>query len=207
MGANGVLMPGSVHSKKSVRFGRTGIGLALSRLYLRRGKILIVLVLVGMSVTNSGQQSLSSNRIDEIREILRSRIEQADYPPHITVGEEIIHASVDLQRFYEDRLFQPAWVRADGHLPAAEALLQTIRDAVREGLRPDDYHLAMAEALLGRLRANDRPQRASLLAVVVQRVWECRRGVFSPRREAVKRVQHAIGRSRSQVNALGMPSN
>ncbi len=109
------------------------------------GEILIVLALVGIPGSNLGQLDLSLDPTKKIREILRTRIEQIDYPPHITVGEEVIHALVDLQLFYERRLFQPAWVDADGHLPAAEALVRALREAVREGLRPADYHLGKAE--------------------------------------------------------------
>ncbi len=54
---------------------------------------------------------------DQLREILRNRIEVAGIPARITVGEEPIHASVTLLRFYEGRSYQPAWVGMRGPLP------------------------------------------------------------------------------------------
>ena len=46
---------------------------------------------------------------EQVRERLRMRLENAGTPPRIMVGDELIHASVVLPRFYEDRMYQPAW--------------------------------------------------------------------------------------------------
>lgn len=91
---------------------------------------------------------------DQVRELLRNRIEAAGVPPKITVGEEIIHARVMLPLFYERRAYLPAWIADYGLKPGADVLIKAIREADREGLRPSDYHLAKIEATLKEVRQN-----------------------------------------------------
>jgi murein L,D-transpeptidase YcbB/YkuD len=87
-----------------------------------------------------------------IQDLLRFRIESGGAPLKITVGTEPIHAAIVLPIFYESRVYQPAWTNSQGFLPKAEALLNAIRRADREGLRPGDYHLEKIEAILSELR-------------------------------------------------------
>jgi len=47
----------------------------------------------------------------------------------------------ELRRFYYGRDFRPAWVNADGPTPRAGRWLETLRQAHRQGLERDDYHL------------------------------------------------------------------
>jgi murein L,D-transpeptidase YcbB/YkuD len=91
---------------------------------------------------------------EEVRESLRVRLEAAGVPPRITVGGELIYASVTLPLFYERRTYEPAWSDNSGPLPQAEALVSAIRQADRQGLTPEDYHLARIEATLRELRQN-----------------------------------------------------
>jgi murein L,D-transpeptidase YcbB/YkuD len=90
----------------------------------------------------------------EVRENLRTRIETAGTPPRIAVGEEGIHASVVLPRFYEHRMYEPAWSDDDGPIVQADSLIQAIQGADREGLRPSDYHLAEIEGVLAEVIRN-----------------------------------------------------
>jgi murein L,D-transpeptidase YcbB/YkuD len=86
-----------------------------------------------------------------IRDLLRFRIESGGAPLKIAVGEEPIHAATVLPIFYENRVYQPAWTDKRGSLRKAETLLNAIRLADREGLRPGDYHLEKIETILSEL--------------------------------------------------------
>ena len=107
------------------------------------------------------QNVAAENLSDHVREVLRNRIEAAGIPPNISVGEEIIHASVALPRFYEARAYRPAWSDNDGPRQQADALINAIHEADREGLRPDDYHLSSIEAIVREIRQHQ-SQRKSL---------------------------------------------
>lgn len=101
-------------------------------------------------------QSLS----DQVSKFLRNRIEAAGIPPQITVGEELIHASVMLPRFYEHRTFDPAWSNDRGPLPLADDLVKAINHADREGLRPTDYHIFKIETILAEIRENQAKKKS-----------------------------------------------
>jgi len=100
-------------------------------------------------------QSLSG----QVSEFLRNRIETAGTPPKITVGEEIIHASVRLPLFYERRGYRPAWSGDKGSLPHAEVLLKAIQNTETEALKPHDYHLEKIETTLREIDQNRREKR------------------------------------------------
>lgn len=89
-----------------------------------------------------------SQQIDPLDEFLRNRIETAGIPPQITVGSELIHASVVLPLFYERRAYVPAWCNNRGLQPQVDTLIKAIREADQEALRPNDYHLAKIAALV-----------------------------------------------------------
>ncbi|UCG04788.1 MAG: L,D-transpeptidase family protein, partial [Desulfobacterales bacterium] len=86
-----------------------------------------------------------------MRDLLRFRIELGGIPLKISVGKEPIYAAIVLPIFYERRVYQPAWTDSQGPLPQTETLLNAIRHADREGLRPGDYHLEKIEAILSEL--------------------------------------------------------
>ncbi len=128
------------------------------------GRFLTVLVLPLLAAQDSGQPGLPADSMERVQELLRERIEQAGFPPRITVGEEYLFASVSLPTFYENRFFRPAWVAEEASLSDAESLVRALREADRQGLRPRDYHLAMMESLLQRLRAGNESLAPWLLA-------------------------------------------
>jgi murein L,D-transpeptidase YcbB/YkuD len=86
-----------------------------------------------------------------MRELLRFRIETGGIPLKLTIGKEPIYAAEVLPIFYERRVYQPAWTDIQGPLRQTQALLDAIRDADREGLKPADYHLDKIEAILSEL--------------------------------------------------------
>ena len=53
-----------------------------------------------------------------------------------------------LRRFYERRVYRPAWITDDGIRPDASVLTGVINQADGEGLRPADYHLASIQEFL-----------------------------------------------------------
>ncbi len=62
-----------------------------------------------------------------------------------------------LQSLYAERLYRPAWSTNTGLLPQADALLEAIRHAEREGLRPADYFLSVIEPQLAQIRQQTEP--------------------------------------------------
>lgn len=96
----------------------------------------------------SAAPSEFSLQIDPLDEFLRNRIEAAGIPPQITVGNELIHASVVLPLFYERRAYAPAWCNSRSLQPQVDTLLKAIRTADQEALWPNDYHLAKIAAIV-----------------------------------------------------------
>jgi murein L,D-transpeptidase YcbB/YkuD len=57
-----------------------------------------------------------------------------------------------LERFYAEHAFNTVWLDTTGPKPAAQALLEALRDATQEGLDPSDYPLTELENALADLR-------------------------------------------------------
>jgi murein L,D-transpeptidase YcbB/YkuD len=92
---------------------------------------------------------------DQAQEHLRARIEAAGVPPRIVIRDDLIHSSIVLPQFYEQRAYMPAWSNNKGLLVVqVDALLKAIKDADTEGLTPTDYHLVRIEATLREVREN-----------------------------------------------------
>ncbi|MCJ7488290.1 MAG: L,D-transpeptidase family protein [Candidatus Aminicenantes bacterium] len=96
---------------------------------------------------------------DEVGEKLRNRIEAAGNPPQITVGSDIIFASIALPQFYERRVYNAAWSRNNVPSPLVSSYLSSLEQAWKDGLRPQDYHLAALSTLIEKIqqRADQRP--------------------------------------------------
>ncbi len=117
---------------------------------LRRIQYLFPICLIWICFNVSAQikAPVDQSSINQVDEFLRNRIEAAGSTRVLTVGEEIIHASVLLPVFYERRIYQPAWSNSNSPLPQVAQLIQAIQEADREGLRPEDYHLAKIRDLI-----------------------------------------------------------
>jgi murein L,D-transpeptidase YcbB/YkuD len=115
------------------------------------------LLVAGISLAVSGLQSVvvgqgvEASACDKACDLLRNRIAVAGIPPVLIVGDEVIHASEVLPAFYEGRAYRMAWSGNLGPLSHAHELVEAIRGADANGLRPDDYHLKRIEALARRL--------------------------------------------------------
>ena len=106
------------------------------------------------------QNTAAEGLRDQVREILRNRIEAAGTPPNVNVGGDIIHSATALPRFYEARVYQPAWIDNDGPQRHAEDLIAAIHEADREGLRQNDYHLMLIEKILREVHQNQEQQKS-----------------------------------------------
>ena len=79
---------------------------------------------------------------------------QAVESPAILCGGVITYAPAVLQELYRTRAFQPAWIGNDGPLPQVDALLNAIRQAAQDGLKPEEYHLSEITALVSEWRTS-----------------------------------------------------
>jgi murein L,D-transpeptidase YcbB/YkuD len=59
----------------------------------------------------------------------------------MVAGEERVHSVATLRDFYERRSFEPAWLARGKPNDEARDLLDALKGAEAEGLRPSDYHL------------------------------------------------------------------
>jgi murein L,D-transpeptidase YcbB/YkuD len=94
---------------------------------------------------------LEESVCDKACALLRNRIDAAGTPPVFLVGDEMLYASEVLPAFYEARTYRMAWSNNQGPMPHAGNLIEAIRGADANGLRPDDYHLERIERLADRL--------------------------------------------------------
>jgi murein L,D-transpeptidase YcbB/YkuD len=110
----------------------------------------LLLILVGGACLTSFAQPTEVS----LPNLLRIRIEDGGVPLKTAVGNEPIHAAIVLPIFYERRAYQLAWTDGNGPLPQTHALLEAVKQADREGLRPGDYHLEKIETILSEFERN-----------------------------------------------------
>ena len=118
----------------------------------------LLLSINGLSQKPETDHQLFSN---QVKELLRRRIETAGNPPKISVGKEIIHSSIMLPLFYEQRTFTPAWIGENGPLSRIDDLLDAVQKANEHGMRPNDYHFQKIESILEEINKN-RKQKSPL---------------------------------------------
>lgn len=88
-------------------------------------------------------------------ERIRTRIEAAGVVTDLRAAGEPVYASAVLPKFYERRLYSPAWSDERGATRLADDFVGALRRADLEGLRSADYHLAGIEGVLAGVRADD----------------------------------------------------
>jgi murein L,D-transpeptidase YcbB/YkuD len=120
--------------------------------------------LFGVALAGCGSPARTGAGQQLVAERIRTRIEAAGVVTDLQAGGEPVYASGALPKFYERRLYLPAWsdVRAGGPTRLADDLIGALRRADLEGLRSEDYHLASIEAVLAAVRAD--AQRGPALA-------------------------------------------
>ncbi|MBA4397691.1 MAG: hypothetical protein C0394_09970, partial [Syntrophus sp. (in: bacteria)] len=83
---------------------------------------------------------------------MQKRLEAAAVNPSTLCEGAIAYAPAVLLEIYTARSFRPAWIDSQGPLPPVEALLNAIRQARQEGLKPEEYHLSAITALVSSWR-------------------------------------------------------
>jgi murein L,D-transpeptidase YcbB/YkuD len=106
----------------------------------RRGTMLAGCALLAVL----GWTSPSMAQPGSVQDALRLQVEQIRAAARPSVRGATLLMPAAVSAFYENRLFTPAWT-----LPAgAEAVLECVRGAERDGLQPRDYHLSAIESAL-----------------------------------------------------------
>ena len=99
-----------------------------------------------LSLTAATVQSVPPLQQDEqIAERLRTRVEAG--------GRPALYETAALRGFYARRSFRAAWSNEHGPNRLADAFVQALERADLEGLRPEDYHLAVIRAQLDSVRS------------------------------------------------------
>jgi len=103
-----------------------------------------------------------------LQNALRLRLEHNTDVRVVAIDGEMVHAMARLLPFYATRAFEPLWVDSTGMRPALKELLDALRGAAGDGLRPVDYHVPALEATIRALtdsgRTNQRLVDTELLA-------------------------------------------
>jgi murein L,D-transpeptidase YcbB/YkuD len=123
---------------------------------------LLILTVFGLLSASADipAQALNDRALhQQVRELLRNRIEASGTPAMLEVGGSGIYACRALPVFYERRSYLPAWIEGERVSPMASELLAALRSADAEGLNPADYHLFEIERLLK--QAGDPPHPVS----------------------------------------------
>ena len=116
--------------------------------------LMLVWIEGGGQLSTAAQMPLSS----QVSEYLWERLLIAGTPPVLRVAGDSVRSGNFVMQFYTRRLYWPAWSNDAGLLPPQiNHLLQALREAEHEGLRPRDYHLTRLESLLAEAAEPCRP--------------------------------------------------
>lgn len=111
-----------------------------------------LLIIIGISDYSSAQ-----GMYDGVTHFLQTRLHEAkDQLKRTTCQGEVLCGSKVLPDFYEKRSNKPAWFGPAGFSSQAGYIIRAVRQANREGLNPDDYHLKAIEAILDKKQLNAR---------------------------------------------------
>ena len=91
----------------------------------------------------------------QVTEQLRNHVEAAATEGRVVAAGQVLRPRSELIQFYAERAFAPAWIGNQGPLPAARDLLDVLKRADQEGLRPEDYRVTTIQRSLDELA---RPQ-------------------------------------------------
>ncbi len=108
--------------------------------------------LLALLILLAGAAGTAAAQDDPLREALRYRLESIPPDRPLVSGPDPILGSQAVRRFYEQRLYRPAWVDEDGQTPLAEQLLRALEHARREGMNPLDYQKEWVEDSLARIK-------------------------------------------------------
>jgi murein L,D-transpeptidase YcbB/YkuD len=89
----------------------------------------------------------SPGLVEDIRTRLRGRIGSPEFSGPVFCRDDLLCGSDVLPRFYRDRDFRPAWIDDSLRLPLARSFLSALSEVEKDGLNPENYHLAALRAL------------------------------------------------------------
>jgi murein L,D-transpeptidase YcbB/YkuD len=78
---------------------------------------------------------------------IQNRVPGGVIQQRISIRGDSIYSLDLIHAFYEERAYRPAWSTPKGVLPDADSLIEAIKAADCEGLRPLDYHLSVLETI------------------------------------------------------------
>jgi murein L,D-transpeptidase YcbB/YkuD len=79
---------------------------------------------------------------------IQSRLLGGEIQRRVSVRSDSINSYELVRTFYEARAYRPAWSTPNAVIQDADSLIETIKSADQEGLRPLDYHLATLRSTL-----------------------------------------------------------
>lgn len=96
---------------------------------------------------------------DNVAEAIGRRLKNAQPPPQLLLGCEVIHAKDDLIEFYGGRQFAPLWLDEHGLNDLGKALPGQLAESRLQGLSPEDYHLSCINAMVTGLNSRLQQQK------------------------------------------------
>lgn len=114
-----------------------------------------VLVVLGALLAGAG--SVSSPGSEPVASVPADRLDDAG--ADAIRGPDTDQRETAAKRFDPRTELEPKWVGPSGPTALADSLIAVLRDADRDGLRPDDYHVATLDSLRTALRRGARSDR------------------------------------------------
>ena len=110
-----------------------------------------ITIFISIALFIFSELSYAENPADQVRRQIQERINTAKESSQGVCRDSLVCKSALLPKFYTEREYLPAWSDDYGPFPYVEDFVEVIRNAYREGLRPEDYHLNKIEAALSGL--------------------------------------------------------
>jgi murein L,D-transpeptidase YcbB/YkuD len=107
-----------------------------------------ILPLLGFLACTPAELPVENPFPEGVGDHLRRKIESGKEASQFSCRREMLCGASVIPTFYQQRGYTPAWSDRDMLIPQVESLLAAIRESDREGLNPQDYHLAAIESLL-----------------------------------------------------------
>jgi murein L,D-transpeptidase YcbB/YkuD len=116
--------------------------------------ISLIAIFISMAVFIFLELSYAENPADQVRRQIQERINAAKESSQGACRDSVVCKSALLTKSYTEREYLPAWSDDYGPFPYVEDFVEVIRNAYREGLRPEDYHLNKIETSLSGVYAS-----------------------------------------------------
>ncbi len=97
--------------------------------------------------------------------ILKNKLQSEDSPTELTVNQEVISATKQMIKFYQEQDYNLAWFADQELIGLASIFLQIITRAKQEGLQPADYHYQQIENLIDKIKKADQKDQQFSWAV------------------------------------------